>query len=50
MGAGVPDANGLVWLSWVGTGRTVRIDAGDLIYPEVGLDYFDGVLPPSVAE
>lgn len=47
---GVPDENGLVLLSWVGTGRTVRIDAGDLIYPEVGLDYFDGVLPPSVAE
>lgn len=46
----VPDENGLVLLSWVGTGRTVRIDAGDLIYPEVGLDYFDGVLPPSVAE
>ena len=47
---GVPDENGLISLGWVGTGMTVKLSAGDLIYPEVGLDYFDGMLPPSVGE
>lgn len=47
---GVPDENGLISLGWVGTGMTVKLSAGDLIYPEVGLDYFDGVLPPGEAE
>ena len=47
---GAPDENGLISLGWVGTGMTVKLSAGDLIYPEVGLDYFDGVLPPGEAE
>lgn len=44
-----PDERGLVEVYMVGDGSNVKLDASDLIYPEVGLDYFDGVLPRSVS-
>lgn len=45
-----PDEHGLIEVYMAGSGSNVKLNASDLIYPEVGLDYFDGVLPPSVSE